>query len=202
MGVEIERKFLVSGDFPKNVKTYRIKQGYIDPGICSIKISYNKIIIFDKINHNLFTININSDLNQIFNDIPHNNRAVLLLDDKNIARIRIRDKEAFITFKGSYSSSGTPEYEYEIPFHIAEKIMKNLIKNHVDKIRYLIPFEGKTWEVDEFINPVKIILAEIELQVPDENIQIPPWIGEEVTGDKRYHNSEIIKKGALQPPLT
>lgn len=50
------------------------------------------------------------------------------------------------------------------------------------------------WEVDVFINPPNLIIAEVELSKPDEEIIIPEWIGEEVTGDPAYFNSEIIKR--------
>lgn len=196
MSIEIERKFLIPGKFPQGEKSYRIKQGYIDHKTCSIKISNSNITIIDKINRNFFImLEIDNDLNPILNDLHHNGNGILILDDKNIARIRVRDNEAFITFKGPYTPVGTPEYEYPISKFYADNILNNFTVGHIDKIRHLIPFDGKTWEVDEFIYPVKMTLAEIELKEPGEEIMLPPWVGEEVTGDTRYFNHEIMKKG-------
>ncbi|MCH8981484.1 adenylate cyclase, partial [candidate division KSB1 bacterium] len=39
-----------------------------------------------------------------------------------------------------------------------------------------------------------LIVAEIELQSEDEPFEKPEWIGEEVTADPRYFNSNLVTK--------
>ena len=36
-------------------------------------------------------------------------------------------------------------------------------------------------------------MAEIELTSEDEAFETPSWLGEEVTGDRRYYNSYLAK---------
>ena len=38
-----------------------------------------------------------------------------------------------------------------------------------------------------------LTLAEIELQSENQHFEIPEWIGEEVSGDPRYFNSNLVK---------
>ena len=64
----------------------------------------------------------------------------------------------------------------------------------IDKTRYEVEFDDKTFEVDEFHGEnAGLVLAEIELKSENEHINLPPWIGKEVTGDKRYYNSYLSK---------
>ncbi len=66
----------------------------------------------------------------------------------------------------------------------------------VDKTRYFVKYGGGTWEVDEFHSPVSgLVVAEIELEHPEQEFNLPPFIGDEVTGDPRYYNSNIANMG-------
>lgn len=52
---------------------------------------------------------------------------------------------------------------------------------------------GHVWEIDEFLGVNKgLIVAEIELGSEDEAFEKPDWIGEEVSGDPRYFNSNLV----------
>ena len=55
--------------------------------------------------------------------------------------------------------------------------------------------DGKhTWEVDEFHGDnAGLLVAEIELASEDDAFPRPAWLGEEVTGDRRYYNSSLTK---------
>lgn len=192
MGLEIERKFLVPGAFPRGSMQHIIKQGYVNPKLGSVGVEGVFLIFFNRANKELYRVNVGADAAGILNDIPHINHR-LMLDDINIVRVRIRDNESFITIKGKISSEGTPEYEYKIPSKFAYILMDNLIDSYLSKVRHIIPQGDKKWEVDEFISPIQLVLAEIELSKPDEVIEIPEWVGNEVTGDPKYFNSEIIK---------
>ena len=66
----------------------------------------------------------------------------------------------------------------------------------IDKTRWLVPAgDGRhTWEVDEFHGDNEgLVVAEIELESEDDPFERPAWLGEEVTGDRRYYNSCLIR---------
>lgn len=111
-------------------------------------------------------------------------------------RIRIRDEKGYLTIKGASNSSGTSRYEWEkeIPFDEAQELMKLCEPGIIDKTRYLVKSGKHTFEVDEFYGENEgLILAEVELGSEDELYEKPSFIGEEVTGDIRYYNSNLMK---------
>lgn len=147
---EIERKFLVRGDFkPYVTGQSRIKQGYIS-------------------------------------SVP--GRTV---------RIRIRGDKGYITIKGMSSESGLSRYEWEkeIPLGEAEELIKLCEPGIIDKTRYLIPFGKHTYEVDEFYGENEgLTVAEVELNSEEEEFSKPEWLGDEVTGNRKYNNSSLSKE--------
>lgn len=107
-------------------------------------------------------------------------------------RVRIRDDRGYLTIKGPSDQGGLVRYEFEkeISLQDALDLMKLCEPGIIDKTRYLVPFGGHTFEVDEFYGENEgLILAEIELQSPDEAFDRPDFLGKEVTGDRRYYNS-------------
>jgi CYTH domain-containing protein len=87
------------------------------------------------------------------------------------------------------------EFEYSIPVEDAEQMLKLCEGPLVEKTRYEIPHAGKTWQVDEYFGDNGgLILAEVELDSENEQPAIPDWIGEEVSGDPRYYNSNLAKQ--------
>jgi len=147
--IEIERKFLVCGDFKAEaVSSTHIRQAYI--------------------NH----------------------------EGGRTVRVRIRDDKAYLTIKGPSVDNGLSrfEWEIEIPVADAEQLMQLRVTGIIDKRRYLVPFGGHTFEVDEFYGFYEgLTLAEVELSDPDESFERPAWLGEEVTGDRRYYNSYMAR---------
>ncbi|MCK7514368.1 MAG: CYTH domain-containing protein [Desulfobacterales bacterium] len=115
--------------------------------------------------------------------------------DAGTVRIRIKGSQGFITVKGRASGITRPEFEYPIPLNDVGEMMRILDPPKVSKTRYAIPFAGKTWEVDVFdgLN-AGLITAEIELKSEEESFEKPPWVGEEVTADHRYANSELARR--------
>lgn len=109
-------------------------------------------------------------------------------------RVRTMGDQAFLAIKGLTEGSIRPEYEYEIPLDHASEILNNLCeKPLIEKTRYNISYKDRVWEVDEFhgINE-GLIVAEIELDTENEQFECPGWIGEEVTDDPRYFNSNLV----------
>ena len=108
-------------------------------------------------------------------------------------RVRLAGEKAFLTLKGKNSGISRAEFEYEIPVKDAEELLAAFSKNTIEKTRYLVQHEGKNWEVDEFHGANEgLIVAEIELESEDEKFALPEWIAEEVSGDARYYNSNLV----------
>ena len=114
--------------------------------------------------------------------------------DYTTVRVRIRNKEAFLTIKGKNKGASRLEFEYPIPLLDAKEMLTSLCQNAVvEKTRYLIEYEDHTWELDIFEGTNKgLIVAEIELKSEDETFTLPQWITTDVTDDVRYFNSNLL----------
>ena len=109
-------------------------------------------------------------------------------------RIRIRDTKAYITIKGPSVDNGLSRYEFEqeIPLNDAEQLMQLCEPGIIDKTRWLVKSGLHTFEVDEFFGDNEgLVMAEVELKSIDDIPVIPHFIGKEVTGDRRYYNSQL-----------
>lgn len=118
-------------------------------------------------------------------------------------RVRLRDNEGFLTIKGNTDASGLvrSEWEYAIPWAEAIGLMNLCGERVVKKVRYIVPYDGELWEVDVFQGRHSgLIVAELELDNVEYLYSLPPWLGREVTGDKRYYNAALSLQMEL-PPL-
>lgn len=109
-------------------------------------------------------------------------------------RIRTIDERAVLTVKGITVGATRAEFEYPIPRSDADAMLDELCeKPLIEKTRYRVEHAGLTWEVDEFhgVN-AGLLIAEVELDDEDQEIDLPPWIGPEVTDDPRYYNANLI----------
>ena len=106
-------------------------------------------------------------------------------------RVRIAGQAAWLNLKGVTLGAQRLEFEYPIPLANAERMLDSLTcKPLIEKIRHLVDFGEHTWEVDEFAGAnAGLIVAEIELNDPDEAFALPDWAGAEVTDDPRYYNT-------------
>lgn len=148
MALEIERKFLVAGDFKAMAASHsRIVQGYICP------------------------------------------------DKGRTVRVRLRGEKGYLTIKGPSLDGGLTRYEFEkeITLDEALSLLRLCQPGIIDKVRWLVPMpDGHTFEVDEFHGENEgLVMAEVELGATDEPFLRPDWLGEEVTGDRRYYNSQL-----------
>ena len=114
--------------------------------------------------------------------------------NKTTVRVRTAGNTGYLTIKGERSGASRSEYEYQIPFEEAQEMLSQLCKKPlIEKRRFKVEFEGHLWEIDEFEGENQgLILAEVELSDEDENIQLPGWIGKEVTDDHRYYNAYLV----------
>lgn len=109
-------------------------------------------------------------------------------------RVRTKGDNAFLTIKGISNESGTSRFEWEkeIPVTDAEQLLLLCEKGIIDKTRYEIKAGSHIFEVDEFYGENEgLVIAEIELDNENEPFEKPLWLGQEVTGDKRYYNSYL-----------
>ena len=108
-------------------------------------------------------------------------------------RIRRAGTKAYITIKGKPVGPARLEFEYEIPVDEAEAMLKELCRRPlIEKTRHEVVHADHLWQVDEFgADNAGLVLAEIELDHPDEPVELPPWVGEEVTLDPRYSNAAL-----------
>ncbi|MCK5872838.1 MAG: CYTH domain-containing protein [Methylococcales bacterium] len=111
-------------------------------------------------------------------------------------RIRLIADTGFITVKGIGNESGTTRFEWEkeISKQEAEILLKICEIGIIDKERYFIKVREHTYEVDDFALDNKgLVMAEVELSSEHELFEKPNWLGEEVTGQKKYYNSSLVK---------
>ncbi|MEM7010035.1 MAG: CYTH domain-containing protein [Verrucomicrobiota bacterium] len=143
MAIEIERRFLVAGEFPRD-NGATVRQGFLS------------------------------------------------VDPDRTVRVRISGEKAWLTIKSRGEGIARLEFEYEIPASDASQLLDLTVGHKIDKTRYLVPFEGHTWEVDEFHGANDgLVIAELELDSEAERFARPPWLGAEITDDLRYTNSTL-----------
>ena len=149
MAQEIEKKFLVAGEFKESAKkATRITQGYLS-------------------------------------SVP-----------ERTVRVRVKGDKGYVTVKGIGNDSGASRFEWEkeIPVEDVRDLLKICEPGVIDKTRYLVDCDGHTFEVDEFYGDNEgLVVAEVELSDENEAFTRPSWLGEEVTGDKKYYNSMLMK---------
>ncbi len=125
-------------------------------------------------------------------------QGFLSTDAERTVRIRISDEKAFLTIKGKSTGATRTEFEYSIPHNEAVQLLKLCKPTIIEKVRFFINVNNHTWELDVFEGGnLGLIIAEIELNSEDETFDLPDWVGEEVTGDVRYYNSILSKKGFM-----
>jgi adenylate cyclase len=122
-------------------------------------------------------------------------QGYLSSDPERVVRVRVEGDRAYMTVKGRSVGATRAEWEYPIPLADANELLERLCAQPiVEKFRRRIEFAGNVWEVDEFLGVNQgLVLAEIELDSEDQPFERPEWIGEDVTHDKRYFNSNLVR---------
>jgi CYTH domain-containing protein len=112
---------------------------------------------------------------------------------ERVVRVRTVEDHGFLTVKGITAGAARVEYEYEIPARDADVMLDELCeKPIIEKNRYRIQNENHIWEVDEFLGKNRgLVIAEVELESEDQAYVKPEWVGDEVTGDPKYFNSNL-----------
>lgn len=115
-------------------------------------------------------------------------------DKGRTVRIRIRNDKGYLTIKGGSNAAGLSRYEWEQEIDVADAhdLLKLCEPGVIDKVRYLVPSGNHVFEVDEFAGENQgLVIAEVELTAEDEPYTKPAFIGQEVTGNRRYYNSHL-----------
>lgn len=112
-----------------------------------------------------------------------------------VVRVRIRGDDGFLTIKGENVDCACTEFEYAIPLHDAQQMIDELcVGGVIDKTRFEIKNAGHVWEVDVFHGDNEgLVIAEVELSSVNEAFDRPPWLGEEVSGQTRYYNVNLLE---------
>ncbi|HEM49188.1 MAG TPA: CYTH domain-containing protein [Caldithrix sp.] len=123
-------------------------------------------------------------------------QGYIFAEKKGVVRVRTIDQKGYLTIKSAPVGLKRQEYEFEIPLADANAMLDNLCENYiVEKKRYKIKFADHTWDIDEFTGHNEgLYLAEIELSDENETFEKPSWIGDEVSQNPKYHNSNLSKK--------
>jgi CYTH domain-containing protein len=147
MGIEIERKYLVSGDGWRDLirTSQRLRQGY------------------------------------------------LTASSGVTVRVRtVDDRTGYITVKSGGSALARAEFEYEIPIADARQMLGYSRGAQIEKTRHSLDLAGGDWVIDEFEGRhTGLVIAEVELASPTGTLELPDWLGDEVTGDPQYYNSSL-----------
>ena|SRR5690606_30168197 len=121
-------------------------------------------------------------------------QAFLNTDPQRTVRVRINAGNAYLTIKGSSNVSGMTRFEWEKEIEVdeAEELLKLCLPGKIEKIRHFVEVGSHIYEIDEFLNDNEgLVIAEIELHSEDEVFEMPSWLGEEVTGQIKYYNSQL-----------
>ncbi|WP_341675896.1 CYTH domain-containing protein [Niveibacterium sp. SC-1] len=112
-------------------------------------------------------------------------------------RVRISGARAWLTLKSPRQGSMREEYEYLIPLKDAREILeRHCVGRVLCKTRYAVPFGRHVFEVDVFGGVLAgLVIAEVELSSPEEAVETPGWIGQDITGDTRYGNRSLAMFG-------
>jgi adenylate cyclase len=123
-------------------------------------------------------------------------QGYLTSDARCSVRVRLADGQGFLNIKSGTLGVRRSEYEYPIPAAEAEEILDALCeKPLLEKTRHFVRHGQHLWEIDEFAGDnAGLIVAEIELSHPDEPFPRPDWLGEDVSSDIRYYNSQLARR--------
>jgi adenylate cyclase len=122
-------------------------------------------------------------------------QGYLLSDKVRSVRVRITDGTAYLNIKSATLGISRSEYEYSIPIQDAREILDTLCdKPLLEKTRHYARYGNHVWEIDVFEGDnAGLVVAEVELASAEENFTRPPWIGEEVSYDRRYYNAYLAR---------
>ncbi len=114
-------------------------------------------------------------------------------EPESTVRVRLADGVGYLTVKTRNRGAVRDEWEFEISAEAALEMLAGVCGQLIEKTRYVVPAaDGLFWEVDEFHGRLEgLVVAEIELPTEDTPFEQPRFVGDEVTGNPRYYNSNL-----------
>ena len=110
-------------------------------------------------------------------------------------RVRRMGDAGTLTIKGKAAGIARCEFEYPLPLGDTLALLELCERPLISKIRHRVTHEGTLWEVDVFGGEnAGLVVAEVELTHPEEQVALPDWVGDEVTHDPRYLNANLVKR--------
>ena len=177
INTEIERRFLVDGRGDKPWREchskINIKQFYLDSAAVEINQQSIAYSGFELVK------------------ITPEEHLILVGEKDWVSRIRMADEDIILTMKGKRLHASATELEWKINSLAS---MQNLeLLPHVIKTRFnKFGDDGLLWEVDEFEGSLAgLILAEVELESQHQVVEIPSWVGIELTGLGNWSNAAL-----------
>ncbi|NIR60307.1 MAG: CYTH domain-containing protein [Gammaproteobacteria bacterium] len=124
----------------------------------------------------------------------HYRQGYLVSAESCSIRVRRVGERGYLNIKSATLGVHRTEYDYEIPVRDAQEILDHLcVGPIIEKRRYFVDHHGHTWEVDMFEGDnAGLVVAEVELEREDEPVELPPWVGAEVSDDPRYYNVSLV----------
>ena len=121
--------------------------------------------------------------------------GLVVMSERRKVRVRVCGDQATLTIKTREVPGVNGEFEYAIPLGDAEELLANHCDgNVIGKTRFFVPHRGFTWQVDVYEGIMSdVTLAEVELPRLDCALDLPPWIGREVTGDPAYRKINLFR---------
>lgn len=122
-------------------------------------------------------------------------QGYLISDERRSVRVRIAGDSAQLNIKSATLGVSRREYEYPIPLADAREMLATLCRKPLlEKVRHFVHYGNHVWEIDEFRGEnAGLVVAEVELTDPEEEFARPPWLGEDVSHDRRYYNSCLVE---------
>lgn len=122
-------------------------------------------------------------------------QGYLSTDPRRVVRVRLAGGSGYLTVKGLADGASRAEFEYPVPAADARELLALCGPAVVEKVRWLVSHGGREWVVDVFGGAnAGLVLAEIELEAPDQAFDRPPWAGAEVTGLARFANASLAER--------
>tara|TARA_B100001287_G_scaffold146699_1_gene123515 strand:+ start:360 stop:935 length:576 start_codon:yes stop_codon:yes gene_type:complete len=182
--IEIERRFLVDGRqqrvwIDESLERIEIRQWYLDS--TQLSFSENGAISYGD---EVLVTGIDPTTIQSLDSYPN-----------WTARIRTWNKTCFLTLKGLREGALATEYEWEIGRESTDRIVESATYPYIEKNRYLWNGkDGLIWEIDEFEGDLAgMIIAEVELEYVDSEIEVPSWAGMELTHLNGWSNAALAR---------
>lgn len=125
----------------------------------------------------------------------HYRQGYLCGNPRTSIRVRVSDEAAHLNIKSATLGVRREEFEYPVPLPDAQRMLDVLCEGPlIEKTRYLVDHGGRIWEVDVFEGQNRgLVVAEVELSAEDEAFETPDWVGEEVSHDVRYYNTNLVR---------